>query len=76
LKTSERSVLLPQTIKNSLYVKLNVCNLSYYYHQPAVIKWLSDKKKHNEVHPHALQQQWYEGVYQKASRLAKTSLTA
>jgi len=29
-------------------------------------------KRHNKVHPLALQQQWYEGVFQEAS-LSKTA---
>lgn len=49
-----------------------MCNVSKFDPHPAIIKWLSDKKRHNKVHPLAKQQEWYEGVFEEA-RLSKTA---
>ncbi|KAF0716055.1 Uncharacterized protein FWK35_00033028 [Aphis craccivora] len=72
LKTCGRSSLIPETIKNSLYIKLNMCNVSKFDPHSAVIKWLSDKNRHNKVHPLAKQQEWYEGVFEEA-KYSKTT---
>jgi len=59
-KTSGRSSLLSETIKKfTLYIELNMCNLSEFDHHPVVIKRLSvnNNKRHNLVHSLASQQQ-------------------
>lgn len=45
LKTCKRSSLSPETIKNSLYIKINMPVVAEFDPQPAVLKWLNSKKK-------------------------------
>jgi len=45
IKTSDRSQLSPDTIKDSLYIKLNMPTLSEFNPHNAVLKWLKAKKK-------------------------------
>jgi len=63
LKTCKRSSLSPETIKNSLYIKINMPVVAEFDPQPAVLKWLNSKKRHSKVHPLGKQQEWYEGVF-------------
>ena len=44
LKTCKRSSLSPETIKNSLYIKMNMSVVAEFDPQPAVLKWLTVKK--------------------------------
>lgn len=50
IKTSDRSQLTPDTIKDSLYIKINMPTLSEFNPHAAVIEWLKSKKRHNKVH--------------------------
>lgn len=50
-----------------------MCNVSMFDPHPAVLKWLSDKKRCNKGHPLAKQQEWYEGVFEEA-KLNKTAV--
>jgi len=45
LKTYKRSSLSPETIKNSLYIKMNMPVVAEFDPQPAILKWLNSKKK-------------------------------
>jgi len=66
LKTCKRSSLSPETIKNSLYIKMNMSVVAEFDPQPAVLKWLNSKKRHSKVQPLGRQQEWYEGVFPEA----------
>lgn len=66
LKTCKRSSLSPETIKNSLYIKINMPVVAEFDPQPAVLKWLNSKNRHSKVHPLGRQQEWYEGVFPEA----------
>lgn len=68
LKTQMRSSLSPEVIHNYLYVKLNMSCLSKFNPQPAVLYWLKDKKRHDKVHPNAVKQEWFTGVFSEASK--------
>jgi len=49
IKTADRSQLSPDTIKDSLYIKLNMPTLSEFNPHNAVLEWLKAKKRHNKV---------------------------
>jgi len=66
LKTSGRSSLSPNTIKDCLYVKLNMPSVSEYNPKEAVLLWLNEKQRHSKVHEKATNQEWYQGVFPEA----------
>lgn len=51
LKTCKRSSLSSETIKNSLYIKINTPVVAEFDPHPAILKWLNSKKRHSKVHP-------------------------
>jgi len=66
LKTLGRSSLLPNTIKDCLYVKLNIPSVSEYNPKEALLLWLNEKQRHSKVHEKATNQEWYQGVFLEA----------
>jgi len=67
LKTSGRSSLSPNTIKDCLYVKINMPSVSEYNPNEAVLLWLKEKQRHSKVHEKATNQEWYQGVFPEAA---------
>ena len=63
LKTSDRSSLSPATIKNQLYIKINMPTLSEFDPQPAINYWVNLKERHPKPHTKAVYQPYFKNVF-------------
>lgn len=55
--------MAPDTIKDSLYIKINMPTLSEFDPLPATKLWINKKSRHNKTHPEASKQRWFRGVF-------------
>lgn len=76
LKTDGRSSLLPSTIKDCLYVKVNMPSVSKYNPQASVISWLNDRPRHGKTHEKGTTQEWYQGVFPQSKFSKQSTNTA
>lgn len=67
LKTQLRSSLSSETIKDSLYIKINMTCLSQFNPHPAVIYWLKQKNRHEKAYTNVMKQEWFQGVFPDAA---------
>jgi hypothetical protein len=74
LKTPMRSQLSPETIKDSLYVKLNIAIVINFDPLSSVLCWLSEKDRHGKVQQLAKTPKWYQSVFEGASTKDKLIL--
>lgn len=58
--------MAPDTIKDALYIKINMPTLSEFNPLPATKLWLSKKSRHSKIHPEAIKQRWFRGVLPEA----------
>lgn len=58
----------PETIKDSLYIQINMSTVNNFNPLPAVLIWLNTKDRHSKKHTKATQQEYYEGVFPEAKR--------
>ena len=63
LKTNSRSSLERDTITDYLYVRINMPPLVEFDPRPAVLHWLTDKKRRQKDTPKATQQDWFRQVF-------------
>lgn len=68
IKTTKRSRLAPDTIKDALYIKINMPTLSEFDPLPATKLWINKKSRHNKTHPEATKQRWFRGVFPDAEK--------
>jgi len=68
MKTSRRISLMPETIKDSLYIRINTVTVNNFNPEPAVLLWLNKKDRHSKKHTKATQQEYFEGVFPEAKR--------
>lgn len=59
---------MPQTIKDSLYIRINMVTVNNFNLEPAVLLRLNKKDRHSKKHTKAIQQEYFEGVYPEAKR--------
>ena len=64
LKTDSRCRLDNETVKNYLYILLNMPPLANYDPRPAVTYWLQEKSRRHKATPRASQQQWLSNVFE------------
>lgn len=66
IKTPMRSQISPETIKDCLYIKINMTTVVEFNPLPSVLYWLAEKDRHGKIHPLAKTQEWYQGVFPEA----------
>lgn len=75
LKTSGRSSLSSETIKEDLYIKINMPTVSEFNPHPATIYWLNKKDRHSKPHPKAMYQEYYSGVFPESKSESQRGYT-
>ena len=63
LKANSRSFLKRDTIVDYLYARINKPPLVEFDSHPAVLQWVTDKKRRREDTPKATQQDWLRHVF-------------
>lgn len=74
MKTSKKSSLFPDLLKDSLRIKFNMNTISNFNTSTAVIQWLKMKNRHNKINPKASSQGYFEGVFNEAKVNKETNL--
>ncbi|KAE9525816.1 hypothetical protein AGLY_014042 [Aphis glycines] len=75
MKTSRRISLTSETIKDSLYIRINMVTVNNFNPEPAVLLWLNKKDRHSKKHTKATQQEYFEGVFPEAKRRKNQNLS-
>jgi hypothetical protein len=73
MRTSRRISLTSETIKDSLYIRINMVTVNNFNSEPAVLLWLNkmiDSKKHTKD----TQQEYFESVFPEAKRQRNQNL--
>ncbi|KAF0753973.1 E3 SUMO-protein ligase KIAA1586-like [Aphis craccivora] len=71
LKSIDRQSLSVETENQFLYVHLNMPPLMSWDPRPAIVKWINTSDRRVRHTPKAKQQDWFKGIFEKASNLEK-----
>jgi hypothetical protein len=75
MKTSRIISLTPETIKDSLYIRINMVTVNNFNPEPAVLLWLNKKDRHIKKYTKDTQQKYFESVFPDAKRQRNHNLS-